>query len=110
MQSNRSLVGGLLAVFLAAAAAPAVASDDCNVPAERWQSRDALMQMAQRQGWQVQRVKVDDGCYEIVGKESSGRAFKAKVDPQTLDVVKMKTRDRHRSDPQGQPATGAPRS
>lgn len=81
------------ALCLAIASAPALADDDCQVPAKQWQSRDAVMQHASRQGWEVQRLKIDDGCYEIRGRDDKGRAFKAKLDPQTLQVVKMKLRD-----------------
>ena len=41
----------------------------------------------------MQRLKIDDGCYEIRGKDADGREFKAKLDPETLQVVKMKRRD-----------------
>ena len=83
----------LLALSLALAAAPALADDDCEAPVQKWQSRDAVMQHAAAQGWQVQRLKIDDGCYEIRGRDTQGRSFKAKLDPQTLRVVKMKLRD-----------------
>ena len=53
--------------------------------------------MADWQGWQIQRLKIDDGCYEIRGTDSQGRGFKAKIDPETLKVVKMKQRDRQRT-------------
>ena len=82
----------LLALSLALAAAPALADDDCEAPVQTWQSRDAVMQHAAAQGWQVQRLKIDDGCYEIRGRDAQGRSFKAKLDPQTLRVVKMKQR------------------
>lgn len=87
---------GLLALTVALLAAPALADDDCDAPVERWQSRDAVRQMAAQRGWQVQRLKIDDGCYEIRGKDADGREFKAKLDPETLEVVKMKRRDRER--------------
>lgn len=83
----------LLALWAGLAAAPALASDDCDVPLNQWQSREAVMQMAAQQGWKVQRLKIDDGCYEIRGRDAQGREFKAKLDPQTLRVVKMKARD-----------------
>ena len=86
----------LLSLCLALAAAPALASDDCDAPVERWQSREAVRQMAAQQGWQVQRLKIDDGCYEIRGADAQGRSFKAKIDPETLQVVKLKQRDRKR--------------
>ena len=84
----------LRALTVALLAAPALADDDCDPPVERWQSRDAVRQMAAQRGWQVQRLKIDDGCYEIRGKDADGREFKAKLDPETLEVVKMKRRDR----------------
>ncbi|MDR2238990.1 MAG: PepSY domain-containing protein [Zoogloeaceae bacterium] len=83
----------LATLCLALAAAPALAGKDCDVPVQRWQSRDAVLQYAARQGWQVQRLKIDDGCYEIRGRDAQGRAFKAKLDPETLNVLKMKQRD-----------------
>lgn len=71
---------------------PALAKDDCQVPIERWQSRDAALKAAARYGWQVDRIKIDDGCYEIKGTDADGRAFKAKLDPQTLETIKFKQR------------------
>lgn len=93
MKLSKSLMHGLLALSLGLAAVPVVADDDCEVPIEHWQSREAVLQMAAREGWQVQSLKIDDGCYKIRGKDTGGRAFKATIDPQTLDVVTMKLRD-----------------
>ncbi|MCC7463872.1 MAG: PepSY domain-containing protein [Gammaproteobacteria bacterium] len=89
---------GLLVVYLllGLAAFPALSADDCEVPVQQWQSREAVRQMAAAQGWEVQRLKIDDGCYEIHGKDSQGRTFKAKIDPQSLKVVKIKYKDHHR--------------
>ena len=87
---------GLLALALGLAAWPSLADDDCDVPVRQWQSRDAVRQMAAAQGWQVQRLKIDDGCYEIRGTDAQGRAFKAKLDPQTLKVLKIKHKERDR--------------
>ena len=86
-----------LALSLSLAAWPTSASDDCEVPVEQWQSREAVQQMAAAQGWEVQRLKIDDGCYEVHGKDAQGRAFKAKIDPQTLKVVKIKYKDHYRN-------------
>lgn len=93
MKHPLSLRHGLLALSLGLAALPALADDDCNAPMDRWQSREAVRQMAAQQGWQIQRLKIDDGCYEIRGTDNQGRTFKAKIDPETLKVVKMKQRD-----------------
>lgn len=86
----------LAALGACLATAPVLAGDDCDVPVSQWQSRDAVMRRAAQQGWQVQRLKIDDGCYEIRGRDAQGREFKAKLDPQTLEPVKMKLRDRDR--------------
>ena len=114
MKSRSSLA----ILCLALAATPASADDDCDVPVPLWQSRDAVLQHANRQGWQVQRLKIDDGCYEIRGRDAQGRAFKARLDPQTLRVVKMKlrndnhererTRTRSRDDPAAAAANPVP--
>lgn len=85
-----------LALSLNLAAWPALGSDDCEVPVQQWLSRDAVRRMAAAQGWQVQRLKIDDGCYEIRGTDAQGRAFKAKLDPQTLKVLKIKHKERER--------------
>jgi len=88
---------GLLVLSLGLAALPTWGSDDCDAPVNRWQTREALRQWASAQGWQIQRLKIDDGCYEIRGMDAQGRTFKAKVDPETLKVLKMKQVDRPRA-------------
>jgi len=93
MKHPLSLRQGLLALSLGLAALPVLADDDCNAPMDRWQSREAVRQMAAQQGWQIQRLKIDDGCYEIRGTDSQGRTFKAKIDPETLKVLKLKQRE-----------------
>ncbi|WP_322999633.1 PepSY domain-containing protein [Castellaniella sp.] len=93
MRVNRRFGACLLAVSLGAAVAPAWADDDCDVPVKRWQSRDAVTRMARSQGWELARVKIDDGCYEVRGEDAQGRSFRAKLDPETLEIVKMKYRD-----------------
>ena len=97
MKYHSSLRHGLLALSLGLAVLPTWADDDCNAPMERWQSREAVRQMAAQQGWKIQRLKIDDGCYEIRGTDSQGRGFKAKIDPETLKIVKMKQRDHQRA-------------
>lgn len=87
------LRNGLLALSLSLAALPALAEDDCDAPLNRWQSRDAVRQMAVAQGWQIQRLKIDDGCYEVRGTDALGRTFKARIDPETLRVLKLKQDD-----------------
>ena len=86
----------IAAILSGGRAAPAALAgeDDCNVPMAQWQPREAVEQMAKAQGWTVRRIKVDDGCYQIRGIDETGRPFKAKIDPATLTIVKMKHRSR----------------
>lgn len=67
--------------------------DDCNVPRNQWQPREAAMQAAKQNGWTVRKFKIDDGCYKIEGRDTTGREIEAKLDPATLKVVKMEYED-----------------
>lgn len=96
MKKIPALRYGLLALSLGLAAVPVWADDDCDAPLNRWQTREAVREMAAAQGWEIQRLKIDDGCYEIRGKDAQGRSFKAKIDPETLKVLKIKEDDRQR--------------
>ena len=49
--------------------------------------------MQEARGWTVQRLKVDDGCYQIKGIDADGREIAAKVDPGSLAIVRMKRRN-----------------
>jgi hypothetical protein len=90
------------ALFLVAAGiGMAMADDDCHVPMNQWQTREAVQKMAETRGWQVSRIKIDDGCYQVRGLDETGQAFKAKIDPKTLSVVNMKRKDRHDDDDDG---------
>ena len=52
-----------LALALLVFGAPSTrAKDDCDAPAESWQPRSAVNALAQRQGWEVERLKIEDGC------------------------------------------------
>ena len=97
MKYPASLRHGLLVLSVGLVTLPAWAGDDCDAPLNRWQTREAVRQMAAAQGWQIHRLKIDDGCYEIRGTDAQGRTFKAKIDPETLKVLKMKQDDHQRS-------------
>lgn len=64
----------------------ASADTDCTDPIGQWQSRDALRQAIERNGWVVQRIKIDDGCYEVRAVDRGGNRVKAKYSPATLKI------------------------
>ncbi|MDK8875255.1 PepSY domain-containing protein [Paracoccus sp. SSJ] len=73
--------------------AGALAGDDCHVPRGAWQPHEAVMQAAAGLGWHVEKIEADDGCWEVKGRDAQGRRIKAKLDPATLQVVKLRHRD-----------------
>ena len=86
-----------LAALALAALLPAGAvladDDDCKAPRDTWQPREAAMQLAKANGWTVQDFEVDNGCYEIEGRDRDGREIEVKLDPATLKVVEMEYED-----------------
>jgi hypothetical protein len=83
----------VLAAFLFfgfAGSGAAMAGDRCHVAMDQWQPREAVQKMAEARGWTVNRIRIDDGCYQVRGVDRQGRAFKARIDPSTLAVVKNK--------------------
>jgi hypothetical protein len=78
-----------LAILALLPAGAALADGDCVAPRDTWQPREAAMQMARQNGWTVQDFEIDDGCYEIEGRDRDGREIKVKLDPATLRIVDM---------------------
>ena len=70
------------------------ADDDCFVPMSNWKPREAIAQLAAEKGWTVRRIKIDDGCYEINGKDVDGRRIEVKVHPETLQVLEIEHEDK----------------
>ena len=79
-----------LAVFPAGAA---LADDDCFAPMAGWQPRHVIAQLAKDNGWTVRRIKIDDGCYEIDGRDADGRRIEVTVHPATLQVIEFEYED-----------------
>ena len=93
----------ILAFLAALPASAALADDDCFVPMADWQPREAVAQFAIAQGWEVRRIKIDDGCYEIDGRDATGRAIEVKLHPGTLQIVEFEFEDDdHGRDREGQ--------
>lgn len=69
----------------------AAASPRCTAPMAEWQSRDALVERVRARGWQVTRIRTDDGCYKVYAVTADGRRVKAKFDPATLEMLREET-------------------
>jgi len=68
------------------------ASDDCKEPTENWQPIETLEQLMNDSNWQVKRIKVDDGCYEVDGLDPQGNRIEAKFTPATLVLRKFEVK------------------
>ena len=90
------IVFAAAALALAGAGAALADDDECEARIGDWQPRSAVVTMAEQRGWTVQRIKTDDGCYEILCTDKDGRSFEAIVDPATLEV--LATEDRRGDD------------
>lgn len=69
---------------------PVFADDDCTDPVANWQPREILREQLEQHGLTVQRIKVDDGCYEVKGVDNNGNTFKAKYTPASLQIKELK--------------------
>jgi hypothetical protein len=83
-----------LALFLFAGivSSSVIARDDCREPAENWQPKERLEQLMNESKWQVQRIKVDDGCYEVDGTDPQGNEIEAKFSPASLKLKKFEVK------------------
>ena len=55
----------------------------------QWQPGEAVARLAAANGWTVRRIKVDDGCYEIDGRDAKGRRIEVTLDPAPLAVIEL---------------------
>ncbi|MFT6914673.1 MAG: hypothetical protein ACJAWL_000969 [Motiliproteus sp.] len=84
---NNTLITAFIGSFLISGAA--LADDDCSDPVSEWQPREQLRQKMHDRGWDVKRIKVDDGCYEVRGYDRRGHRVEAKFSPASLRIVEL---------------------
>ncbi len=85
-------------VLAMAAAAPALASDDegarCgDAPREQRLSKEAIKAKGVELGYEVRRVKEDDGCYELHGFDKNGAKVELTLNPVSGEPVSRKDED-----------------
>ncbi len=72
---------------------PALAGPRCNVPMTDWKPRQALEDKLRAEGWQIHRIKTDDGCYKVYGQRGDGQRVRATFAPDTLMVIRERPID-----------------
>lgn len=75
-----------------------LAAENCVDPVADWQPRERLRQQVEKQGWTVQRIKVDDGCYEVRGLDRNGNSVEAEYAPASLRIRTLKIEFREDGD------------
>jgi hypothetical protein len=92
---NKLLAVTALTLTLAASAS-AFADDGaaCGSAApNQWLSQDAITAKAVELGYQVRRVKIDDGCYEVYGIDKNGAKVELYMNPVTGAIANQKIDD-----------------
>lgn len=54
---------------------------------DTWKSQDELKQQLVDKGWEIRRIKIDGGCYEVYALNEKGERVEAYFHPQTLEPV-----------------------
>ncbi|MBP9942118.1 MAG: PepSY domain-containing protein [Comamonas sp.] len=80
------------AITLAAAlfaSGAAWADSDCHQPMAQWQPREAVSAHVLERGITTDRLRIDDGCYEVRGRDSDGNPVELKLDPASLEIMEF---------------------
>lgn len=73
------------------ASGAAFASESCSVPKAEWQPEQALRQKLETEGWKIDRIKIDNGCYEVYGTDGKGQRAETYFNPKTLDPASLES-------------------
>lgn len=76
----------LFAAQVGSAGATGLATCDSG-PQSGWQSEDILRKQLTERGWQIRRVKIDGGCYEVYAIDDKGARVESYFHPVTLQHV-----------------------
>lgn len=89
-----------LAIVIAlATSGMALADDDCRSPMADWQTREAATAYVAGLGISPDRLRIDDGCYEVRGRDGDGNRVELKLDPATLALMELEIEFRPGADP-----------
>ena len=87
------LAAAVLAAFSLTAPARATGLATCDSgPQEKWQPQEKLQKMLTDRGWQIRRIKIDGGCYEVYAITEKGERVEAYFHPLTLAPVPTQRR------------------
>lgn len=76
-----------LGMGLATQVAMAHGDFKCSEPSKEWKLREDLSDKLQADGWDVRKIKIDNGCYEVYGFDGKGKRREAYFNPRTLELI-----------------------
>jgi hypothetical protein len=82
---NRLLSTLLFLVFGAAQAQHAERCD--SLPKEEWKPQAELERKLADEGWKISRVKIENGCYEVYGRDAKGNRRETFFHPKTFEII-----------------------
>lgn len=82
----------LVSVIVLGFSATAYASDDCQSPMAEWKPRETVAAYAKDLGVSTDRMRIDDGCYEVRGRDGDGNRVELKIEPATLEIMELEVR------------------
>jgi hypothetical protein len=83
----KTLTLATAALLALAGSTAAFAVPTCNVDKAEWQTEQALRDKLVAQKWTIKNIKIDNGCYEVYGKNDKGERVEIYFNPKTLEPV-----------------------
>ena len=80
------VIAAITATPMQMAGATGLATCDSGSP-DTWQSREKLTAMLKEKGWEVRKIKVDGGCYEVYALDEKHERVEAYFHPVTLERI-----------------------
>lgn len=81
------IIGALLTI---AGTNAVLAETTCSVPKSEWQPEQVLRDKLTAQKWTIKNIKTGEGCYEVYGKDDTGKRFEIYYNPKTLEPIESK--------------------
>ena len=80
-------LGAALAAGLGISPAHAHGDVSCDVPRSERQPGVKLQRQLRTAGWNVKKIQIYNGCYEVYGFDPAGNSVEAFFDPRTLERI-----------------------
>jgi len=85
---TKTVLTGLVAIGMSSSVL--ASSYECDSgPESEWKTKDEAKAILVAKGYEVRKVKVEDGCYELYTKKD-GKKFEVFINPATLEIAKIK--------------------